>query len=218
MSCTIDHLHAGASVRVRRSFRDVEGRSVKAGTSGVIRQLVLDWARQQIQLHLETASGGETLRFSLAGAQGPGSGRMRDYFEVTGAVREPRAARTRAVAGGPAPMPELAEEERGASSVRTACRYVHALAARRRFTEAEAQLQEILSRPDEYGGVLTSAADALAGAAVLHRDDPEPEVYTWLRHRALQLWYAWGASATSGGEGSARSLEITAAEARLPSR
>ncbi len=223
MGCTIDHLHAGASVRVVRSFQDGTGRSVKAGATGIIRQVTLEWASQEIHLQFETASGCETLRFPLAATTGPGNGRMRDYFEVTGAMRKPRVDHARDLAAPPSAarpvaLPELLDEDAASSSVRTACRHVHALAARRRFTEAEAQLRVILSQPDEYGGVLTTAADALAGAAVAHREDLEPEVYAWLRRRALDLWYAWGSSATSGGEGSARSLEIRAAESRLPAR
>ena len=73
-----------------------------------------------------------------------------------------------------------------------------------------AELERRLAQADE--SALWREAQALTGAALQRagqclRADGDPE-FDWLRERSLQLWHAWGACATSGGDGYARSQDI----------
>lgn len=216
MGLVIDHLSVDHRIRVLRDFTDVRGERHRTGESGVIRKMDLDWGRQECFIEWEREGKSETMTFALMAKDGPRNGHMREYFEI--GDREPRhedsprARRKRQIP----PVPELDESpvndpERYADAVRR----VWALAARRRFEEAEEQVRTILSAPDPYGGVLQQLADDLVGVAVAHALDPEDAVYLWAKRRAISLWYSWGSQATSGGEGAVREGPIRDAEARI---
>jgi hypothetical protein len=112
--------------------------------------------------------------------------------------------------------PELVEEPVvDVARYDEAVKRVWALAARHRFEEGEAQIQLIVAPPDPWGGRLEQLAGHMVGIAVAHAEDADDAVYNWARRRAVNLWYAWGSTATSGGEGAARAEEIRAAEERL---
>ncbi|MEO7996532.1 MAG: hypothetical protein ABI852_03760, partial [Gemmatimonadaceae bacterium] len=89
---------------------------------------------------------------------------------------------------------------------------VWALAGRKSFDEAEAQLMAIINASDSRGNNNYRAAESLCASARLHAFDDDRTVYSWLRDRGITLWYAWGSGATSGGEGFTRGLEIHKAE------
>lgn len=218
MGTTIDHLSRDRQVRVRQEFSDARGIRHYAGEQAVIRNLHLDWAKQEIVIEWEREGKPETLVFALSAREGPRNGRMRDYFsdEVIEPPPPPvkRASRRTGVS---AVVPSLddrpvTDPDRHADAVRR----IWALAAQRRFAEAEEQIQIILTPSDPFGGILQQVADGLVSAAVAHAQENDRTVYAWLSDRAIGLWYAWGAQATSGGEGSERADHIRAAEARLP--
>jgi hypothetical protein len=95
---------------------------------------------------------------------------------------------------------------------------IWALVARDRFQEAEQQIRLILKLPDEHGSRLQDFAGDLVALAEAYLHTPYGEAYDWFREKGLNLWYAWGSQATSGGEGMVRRESIRAAEDRLPKR
>lgn len=213
MSCTIDHLRVDLIATVRQAFTDARGVRCRVGDSGLIRHLGVEWPRQEIVIEWERDGARERLYFPLAGREGPGNGRMRSYFDVTEPPPPPPPPRPQRRAP---PLPDLA-----AAPVTEPGRYdegfarVRALVARARFAEAEVQLRALLTGPDPGGCRLEQTAAQMVEVAVAHAFDPNDAIYAWARDRAVQLWYAWGSQATSGGEGAARLPSIEAAEARL---
>lgn len=212
MSCVVDHLAADLRVSIRQDFTDARGVRHGRGETGVIRSLALDWARQEIVLEWERAGGRERMYFALAARDGPGNGRMRAYFEVIEPSPAPPPPRRREAPVVPEPAAQPVTDPRRYAE---GFARVWALAARGRFDEAEQQLQLILAGEDPFGGRLEQAAGDMVGVACAHALDPNETIYAWARRRAVDLWYAWGAQATSGGEGMARMESIRAAEQRL---
>ena len=222
MAATVDHLSADYRVRVLRAFRDARGHHHDVGECGVIRRIELDWIRDEISIEWERDTVTETLVFKSAAKDGPRNGSMREYFEkqervpryedtLEGRAVQKRLALQQAV-------PALADEPiTGAEHYDAAVQQVWALAARKRFREAEHQLQLILTAPDEDRGRLERVAESMEGLAAAYTCEAD-EVYDWLRGRAIDLWYSWGSQATSGGEGAAMSVRIREAERRLPER
>lgn len=89
MGCTIDHLRSDQRVRILTSFRDLVGREVRAGETGVIRRLELDFTMNQFSIEWERQGTSERLAFDLFARMGPGNGRMREYFEDLGSEPTP---------------------------------------------------------------------------------------------------------------------------------
>lgn len=90
MACTIDHLRVDHRVTVLRDFTDLAGITIRAGETGVLRGLGLDYARMEIWIELERNGGRDKLRFALRAADGPRNGHMKDYFEMGEDVSTPR--------------------------------------------------------------------------------------------------------------------------------
>ncbi|MCB1206370.1 MAG: hypothetical protein KDN18_19080 [Verrucomicrobiae bacterium] len=215
MACTIDHLSPHTRVTVIRGFRDARGTEVEAGKNGLITDIELDWSRREIRLDWIVGDRTGSLVFDLTATAGPGNGRMRDYFEAHG-QEFPSDPSKRFVEGlglvslAPPELPPLTPEVlRDASHLREALDRIHALAGRRLFDEAREQLEAL---PPEFPDQI---ADHLTSLAERHAFDPTEGVYDWLRDQAIRYWYQWGAEATSGGEGSARLLDIRPAMDRL---
>lgn len=82
------------------------------------------------------------------------------------------------------------------------------------FESAQAQM-DVMTRwvhpnaPDQE-----SVAEALQSAASAAGADGAVAAFERLWKKAFNYWYAWGSGATSGGEGAARGLRISEAEAR----
>ena len=90
---------------------------------------------------------------------------------------------------------------------------VDELLARKQYAEALEQIQSD-TPPDSYGGEWTARAEAcytVAGA--LQQSDPAGAAFFYARARDFFAQYASGA--TSGGEGSARMLDVRRAEEAL---
>lgn len=208
MACTIDHLSLHRRITVIRGFTDARGSTHGVGETGVISRIELHWPRQEIEIDWDRNDRTETLVFDLNSKSGPGNGRMRDYFEA-GDLAIPADPHKRFVEGLgvvstlppelPTPSPEIITDP---EAFETALARVHALAAQRDFDAAAAQCALLSAAPCDL------LAARLGAMAEQHAFDPAEGVYEWLRDRAIQAWYSWGAQATSGGEGTARLLEI----------
>lgn len=92
MGCTIDHLRADHRVRVLRGFVDARGVVQRAEATGVIRDMGLDLNRREIWIDWEPGgAAAERMYFSLDAREGPGNGRMKQYFEVEERLPSPKA-------------------------------------------------------------------------------------------------------------------------------
>lgn len=221
MACTIDHLRVSQRLRVLQDFVDARGNRHAAGECGLLQRLEADFATQEILMEWDRQGLREIMIFRLTDRTGPGNGRMRQYFEAEELPPTPppghrfleglglvdvRPPRIPEVTPGPIREPERTAE---------ALERVWALAARRRFEEAEDQLRRV-ARSHSSGMDLTDGLAAeVCRFARAHLFDPDPTVFHWLRDRGVQLWYTWGSGATSGGEGAVRAVQIRAAEAEI---
>jgi hypothetical protein len=91
MACTIDHLRVDHRVTVLRDFTDLAGITIRAGETGVLRGLGLDYPQMEIWLELERGGAPQKLRFALRASDGPRNGRMKDYFEMGDPIETPSA-------------------------------------------------------------------------------------------------------------------------------
>lgn len=185
-------------MRVIREFRDLHGVECRAGQAGILRRLGVDWPLGEISLDWESEGRTGSLVFSLAAKQGPGNGRMRDYFEVMGDAAP--------VPIEPGPIPHAVDataEEPVGEGGPDWWRGALELESAGKIQEAEAR---ILQGVDQIGGV-SSVAEMHArrmrrflqeGDAVAARK-AFADAERWIFHYA--------SLATSGGEGAALSRE-----------
>ena len=208
MGCVIDHLSSYCRVRVLQDFSDRRGTRIRAGETGVIRQMDLTWSTQEIEIEWERDGRIEKMFFALAAKEGPRNGHMRDFFAVEGMAPWPKPPAPPRLRSAPAPLPpEMMKATAGGYGDGLA--RVHALAAGRHFAVADEHVRALLKGRDDHGGLLQQVAGDLGDIAVAYADD-DP-VYLWAREWATNLWYSWGANATSGGEGAARLSVIESA-------
>ena len=224
MAATVDHLSIDHVVRVIKGFTDSDGVAHFAGEEGLIRAISLDWTTGAFRITWLRDGQSETMYFADRRdvTDGPGNGRMKEYFEVGAYVPADEPGKRLIPGFGYVPL-EVAVPPVSEDVIDSASRFddgmenVWALAARRRFAEAEVQLQAILRATDRGMGNLDTAARYLCADALKHVHDTDQTVHDWLRERGLHLWYAWGAQATSGGEGTERARHIRAAEREFQS-
>ncbi len=212
MGCTIDHLRRDLRVQVLQGFQDVNGLRHEAGVVGTIRTLDYDQIRFELTVAWEIEGKPERMVFDLRSRTGPGNGRMKQFFADLGDAPPPPGTRLRISraprdARPPALVPGFVK--RGPGRDAQVLRQVWALAALRRFEEAEAQFKE-LDRSWER-----ACAETLTFAVDVHADDEDGVVFEWLREKATTLWYCWGSTATSGGEGAAMVPDINRAVNRF---
>lgn len=240
MATTLDHLCRGLPVHALKDLHDAHGRLCPAGFTGHVVHLQLDGRTQSVALALRPADG-PTLTLTLdrdwfAAHQGQ---TMHAYFEATGPVAEvaPAArppAATPTPRSGPAPAPPagwLARLGRvltppptdapPASGLWDALdtHLAHALSQVRagRPEDATAQWVALTTQalaPHDWGASRTLAEHVQQRAMALREPTghiSEPTAWAWLKDTSLHHWHAWGAQATSGGEGAAMNLPIKAA-------
>lgn len=107
-------------------------------------------------------------------------------------------------------MAELPSNPDDESPLRAICQLV--LAAH--YDDARDRIWQMAGEAQFSGDNRTDLAQALEAAAKgLAKSDAAGA--RWLYERAIEVWYSWGAMATSGGDGASRAPHIRAAEARL---
>lgn len=221
MATTLDHLCADAQVIVIQAFEDADGVRHEVGEAGIVRRIETEWPTQTVRVTWERSGRLQDMRFSMTTRLGPGIGRMRDYFERGPDAYEPPTDKVwieHLQAWFPTVLPApdkpswfmIRPGQRDGQGIDAAFDRAIALAARRRFDAAREQLAAIPSGPD--GDELASR---LGAAAERFAFGPAPEVYEWLRDQAITHWHAWGAQATSGGDGAARMQSIRPAKKRF---
>lgn len=87
------------------------------------------------------------------------------------------------------------------------------LAVSLRHEESRARIWALAAEEQFCGDNRTDLAQALEVAAK-RMAISDVAAAQWLYERAIEVWYSWGAMATSGGDGAARAPHIRAAEAR----
>lgn len=212
MGMTIDHLCRDLRIRVVRGFVDLNGVRQEPGVVGTIRELGWDMLKREITIDWDVGGRREQMRFPLRSEDAPGNGTMRQFFESLGDEPPPPGTRPR-ISRAP-----LSEKPPGLRSSRKLPKTASdgeilqrawALAALGRFKEADEQFAEVSQPTDQ------DPARYLTRAAEIHADDPDPATYEWLKDHALDLWYMWGSTATSGGEGAAMAPHIHEARDRF---
>lgn len=217
MATTIDHLSVEHVIHVIQAFTDARGVSHEVGESGLITAIDADMRTTNVTITWKRGDKTEKIVIDLKNRAGPTLGRMKEFFELGEYQPAPPEGKRFVPHFGYVPLAPTIPEV-GRSLITTDDRFseamerVWALAARQRFDEAEQQLMAIVNAEDARGYNDQRAAESLCACAKLHAFDEDRTVYTWLRDRGINLWYAWGSGATSGGEGMARSVDIRAAE------
>ena len=220
MAMTIDHLSVDHVVHVIREFADARGVAHETGEEGLITSLTFNQATGEIGIAWTRAEATETMYFLASQRDGPGIGRMKQYFDVGAYVPAPVEGKRLILGIGYVPLaptlPPLTP-----TLITTDARFgdamdrVWALAGAAKFAEAEEQLDAIVHATDRRGDNCERAARALCARAKLHAFDEDRTTHHWLREHGMQLWYSWGSQATSGGEGTERAHHIRAAERDL---
>lgn len=204
-------------MKVIAGFTDARGVSHAAGERGVIKDMGYDWGKGEISVTWERDGQTETMYFLDSNRSGPGNGRMKQFFEVGEYVTPQIDGKKFIPFVGYVPqkveLPEITPTLiTSDSQFDDALTRVWALAGNKRFEEAEAQVRAIVYADDRAWENTDRAAGVLCSYALRHAFDDDLTVYKWLRERGISLWYAWGSGATSGGEGTARAVDIRAAE------
>ena len=216
MGATVDHLSADHRVEVLQDFTDARGAKHCKGERAIIRRMDLDWQEQDFLIEWEREGAKETLHFSLSATSGPRNGKMKEFFAIGDHAPIPRENSMKRRRGQPVDVPQLVEQPvTDVTRYEEALNRVWALAAKKRFDEAEEQCRLITASPDPYSGRLERLAGDMVAIAITHAAEIDPAVYDWARMKAIHLWYAWGSGATSGGEGAVRAESIRAAEDAL---
>src|SRR5262245_35419190 len=89
MGTVIDHLMSNYRITVLKDFTDARGVEHRAGESGVIRQMGLEWP-EEIWIEWERDGATEKMSFRLDARTGPRNGGMREFFELGEYAPQPR--------------------------------------------------------------------------------------------------------------------------------
>ena len=82
MGTVIDHLMSGHRITVIKAFADAKGVEHRAGESGVIQQMGLEWPDRKYGSSGNVKVKSERMTFRLDARHGPRSGAMREFFEL----------------------------------------------------------------------------------------------------------------------------------------
>lgn len=210
---TVDHLGAMMHVRILRAFSDAEGNRFSEGETGRIRTIELDWKTFQCTIFLEQGDAVRkiVLHDGRRQTEGPKSGNLREYFEAgdvevldrdragwpPGVGVNPVWIDDQLVAPAPAPVPP------SGGGGPTWLAQARAMERAGQFKEMEELVRdsipyqafalEVASLYRERWRRLNAEGD-VAGAQEARR-------------RSADWAYFYASQATSGGEGTAMSME-----------
>ena len=203
MSMTIDNLRVDHRVTVIQDFTDASGITMRAGESGVILGLSMDYRRMEIHLEIERASGNADLRFPLQVKTGPRNGHMQEYFEVGEDVTVPRVFPVLKKKGGRkmiVPREEKAPERRRDSEWDRVAQSMDG-------PDRLETMEEEMRRAFPHIGAAASIAEMYAQRMrVFQRAGNEPRAIAAFK-LAVDWMGTYAGWATSGGEGEALSYE-----------
>ncbi|MFO1488962.1 MAG: hypothetical protein U1F65_10840 [Verrucomicrobiota bacterium] len=203
MSMTIDHLSVDHRITVIRDFVDMNGRTMRAGDTGVLTKMEWDQIRMEIVLEITRDAKAARFVFSLKSKTGPGNGRMREYFEVGEDITPPRiipafhdqSKRQMIIpppVKNPAPMNKTAW-----------ARAAQSTDGPDRLEDVEKEMRAAI----DHIGVASSIAEIYAERMrAFQRAGNEKRAIAAFK-LAVDWMYSYAASATSGGEGAALSYE-----------
>lgn len=203
MAAVVDNLRVDHRVTVIRDFTDGMGFAMRAGDTGIIRELSFDQIRLEVHVELEREGGRTALVFPLKPKSGPRFGNMRELFELGEDVTPPRPlpahlrpgerkmiARSPAIDPTPSPSP-----------------YRQYLAAVADDTGRLKEAEDEILRSADHIGVAASVAEMYAQRMrMFQRAGDEPRAAAAFKH-AIRWMRSYASSATSGGEGAALSDE-----------
>lgn len=201
MATTLDHLRVDHRVTVIREFTDSAGVTMRAGESGILRELSFDQIKLQAHLGIERDGRKIALMFQYKIRQPARS--MREIFEVGDHVPVPGTERAwhepaarkmivppKANDAEPDPAPDWWREAKQLEDAG-------------RLKEAEAAIQKAAP----HIGSAASIAEMYARQMrMFQRAGDEPRAIEAFK-QAVDWMGNYAASATSGGEGAALSLE-----------
>ncbi len=206
MSAVIDNLHIDHRVTVIIDFTDSAGVTMRAGESGIIRELSFDQIKLQTHIGIEREGGKVALMFQSKARQVARS--MREIFEVGDYVpvpgtervwRDPSALKERKMIVPPQPTAADLKRNQGPVWAREATKLEDA----DQLKDAE----EMIKRSVDHIGYAASIAEMYARRMrQFQRAGDEPraiEAFT----KAVDWMGTYAGFATSGGEGEALSRE-----------
>lgn len=204
MATTIDHLRIDHHVTVLRAFTDADGTALSAGEQGVLRRLDFDPIRLEIKMEIERRNGRKVaLRFSLKAPDGPGNGRMKQYFNVGDYAPAAGLARPRVDAAARKMIVPTAGHGAGREGGPAWLRQAQSEEGPDRLESLE---QQILRDAQHLGGCASVAEMYAQRMRTFQRAGNEPRAVAAFK-LAVQWMSAYASQATSGGEGAALSAE-----------
>ena len=169
-------------MEVLQDFTDARGVKHHVGERAIIRRMELDWPKQEFRIEWEREGAKETLYFSGSAKTGPRNGKMREYFAIGEYAPIPREKPLKRRRGQPVEVPQLVEAlVTDTTRYAEALKRVWALAAKKRFGEADEQCRLITAAPDPYDGRLEQLAGDRVAIALAHAAEIDSAVYDWAR-------------------------------------
>ena len=203
MSTTIDNLRIDHHVTVLREFTDAKGVAMRAGDSGILRELEFDQLRLEIHLGVQQEGGLVTLLFPLKVQDGPRLGHMKEFFELGDHVPVPGTER---VWRDPLVRTMIVPPHRNEPVQSSGPDWWH-----------EAQVLLDRDRPEEAEQIIRQAVQHIGAASAIaelyaqrmrafQRSGDEPSAAEAFK-KAVDWMGTYASWATSGGEGVALSDE-----------
>ncbi|MCC6294488.1 MAG: hypothetical protein IT164_17685 [Bryobacterales bacterium] len=209
----VDHMLRETRYRVLREFTDASGQLHAAGGGFLYRGAHLNLPARRLTLRVTVGGVQTEWLFEFASGDGPRPGNLKEYFEAVSYEPAPRPApRTEAEASAePHPSPAGPPPEappHSTAQASAALDELHAAAMRLEFDRADALYRTILC-----GNSLGDYHLEKLGSWLLHAAHEAGGVHfaaaQWFARQALDCWQSWAAGSTSGGEGAARTYEVS---------
>ncbi len=203
MSTIIDNLRIDHRVTVLRDFTDANGITLRAGESGLLRELSFDQIRLEMHLGIERDGGKVSLVIPAKAAAGPRLGHMQEYLERGDYVPVPGTVRVRREPPPRTMIVPANEAEAAPARGPDWWKNAQALQQADRLEEAE----NVIRQAVPHLGFAASIAEMYAQRMrAFQRAGDEPRAAEAFK-RAVDWMDNYASYATSGGEGAALSLE-----------